>query len=92
MEKHVRLKEHFQKYLTQPTKETLWFYEIFPPSQNISKNEPKKLDAFGSKFGPNTFTFIDQLLLIFCDGGSMLLWHINSYTGMTLWYYCHFNP
>jgi hypothetical protein len=23
MEKHVRLKEHFQKYLSQPTKETL---------------------------------------------------------------------
>jgi hypothetical protein len=29
------------------------------PLQNISKSESKKHDVFDSKFGPNTFTFID---------------------------------
>jgi hypothetical protein len=47
--------------------------EILPPLQNISKSESKKLDVFGSKFRPNTFTFVDQLLLIFCNGGSILV-------------------
>jgi hypothetical protein len=44
---------------------------ILPPSQNIIKNELKKLDVFGLKFEPNTFTFVDQFLLIFWDGGSI---------------------
>jgi hypothetical protein len=34
------------------------------PSQNISKNESNKFDVFDSKFGQNTFIFVDQLLLI----------------------------
>jgi hypothetical protein len=42
------------------------------PFQNISKSESKKLDIFGSKFRPNTFIFIDQLLVIFWDGGSTI--------------------
>jgi uncharacterized membrane protein YagU involved in acid resistance len=33
---------------------------ILPPSQNISKSGSKKLNVFGSKFGPNTFTFVYQ--------------------------------
>jgi hypothetical protein len=41
---------------------------ILPPLQNISKSESKKLDVFGSKFRPNTFSFDNQLLLIFCNG------------------------
>jgi hypothetical protein len=47
------------------------FY-ILLPLQNINKSESKKLDVFGSKFKSNTFTFVDQLLLIFCNGGSIL--------------------
>jgi len=31
----------------------------------------QKIDAFGLKFGPNTSTFVDSLLLIFCYGGSI---------------------
>jgi hypothetical protein len=42
---------------------------ILSPYQNINKSESKKLDVFDSIFGPNTFTFIYQLLLIFWDGG-----------------------
>jgi hypothetical protein len=38
---------------------------ILHPLQNISKSESKKLDVFGSKFRPNTFTFVDKLLLAF---------------------------
>ena len=30
-----------------------------------------KIDVFGRKFGPNTSTFVDSLLLIFCYGGSI---------------------
>jgi hypothetical protein len=42
-------------------------------SQNISKSELKKIDVVGSNFGPNIFTFVDQLFLIFWNGWSILL-------------------
>jgi hypothetical protein len=42
-------------------------------SQNISKSELKKIDVVCSNFGPNIFTFVDQLLLIFWNGESILL-------------------
>jgi hypothetical protein len=45
--------------------------EILPPSQNINKSGSKKFDVFGLKFGPDIFTFVDQLLFIFWDGGSI---------------------
>jgi hypothetical protein len=35
------------------------YYNILPPSQNINKSKSKKLDVLGSKFGPNTFIFVD---------------------------------
>jgi hypothetical protein len=41
------------------------------PLQIKSKSESKKVDIFGSKLRPNTFTFVDHFLLIFCNGGSM---------------------
>jgi hypothetical protein len=44
-----------------------------PPSQNVSKSESKNFDVFGSKFVPNTFTFVDQFLLVFWDEGSKIL-------------------
>jgi hypothetical protein len=45
---------------------TSW-YVVLSPSQNISKSKSNKFNVFGSKFRPNTFTFIDQFLLIFWD-------------------------
>jgi hypothetical protein len=44
--------------------------KILLPFQNINKSESKNIDVFGSKFGPDTFTFIDQFLFIFWDGVS----------------------
>jgi hypothetical protein len=46
-------------------------YHILLLLQNISKSELKKVDVFGLKFGSNTFTFIDKLLFIFCNKGSI---------------------
>jgi hypothetical protein len=47
------------------------FDHILPPSQNTYTSESKELDVFGLKFVPNTFTFVDQPLIIFWDGGSI---------------------
>jgi hypothetical protein len=58
--------EKSQQYIT------FVFVNVLPLLQNISKSESKKVDVFGSKFRPNTFIFVDQLLLIFCNGGSMV--------------------
>ena len=37
-------------------------------SQNISKNWSTKVNVCGSKFVPNTSTYVDSFLLIFWDG------------------------
>jgi hypothetical protein len=44
---------------------------ILSPSQNINKSESNKFDVFNLKFGANTFTFVNKLLLIFWYGGSI---------------------
>jgi hypothetical protein len=41
------------------------------PSQNISKSKSKKFNIFDLKFRPNTFTYVDQFLLIFYNGWSI---------------------
>jgi hypothetical protein len=38
--------------------------------RKYKQNESNKFDVFSLKFRPNTFTFVDQLLLIFYNGGS----------------------
>jgi len=40
---------------------------ILPPSQNISKIWSTKVNVCGSKFVPNTSTYVDSFLLIFWD-------------------------
>jgi hypothetical protein len=46
--------------------------KVLHPFQNISKNELKKLDVFGQKFVLTTSFFVDQLLFIFWDRGSII--------------------
>jgi hypothetical protein len=49
----------------------LFIVFVLLPLQNISKSELKKFDVFGSKSRPNIFTFVDKLLLIYYNGGSI---------------------
>jgi hypothetical protein len=67
-------KSHIPDNVILPKQKVKQYIYILHSSENISKNESKKkkLDVFGSKFGSDTFTFIDQLLFIFWDGGSIV--------------------
>jgi hypothetical protein len=42
--------------------------KILPPSKNIIKSWSTEIDIFGKNFRPNTLTFLDLFLLIYCDG------------------------
>jgi hypothetical protein len=50
----------------------VWIYDLLLPLQNIIKSKSNFFNVFGSKFRPNIFTYVDQLLFIFCNGGNII--------------------